>query len=291
MSEPANISKYQLSKFRVENIKKDRIVFLIGRRGSGKTTGVKHILRLHSDIDIALVICGTPESSEQYKSIFPDTFIYAPYDESQLVAAIKLQQTRIFEYKIGKRKKKPYMLILTDDCLFGKPFKGKFIRNIFQNGRHWNLLFMNTMQYVIDLTPDLRGQIDYAFLYKTNNPQEREKLFNVFGGPFPSKEAFIQIHKQCTENFGCMVIDNTATTGKLEDAVFWFRPPQIDGFRVGSKAMWKYHEKHYDSNKALLSSIFGDNDLGEEKKKVGNNRKPTHIIQVIKKGDKKPRKQ
>lgn len=265
--------KYHLQRFNIDTLKKDRIVFLIGRRGSGKTTGVKYVLKRHSDIDMGIIICGTIESSKQYKDIFPDSFIFSPYNQKDLENAIRIQKVRLHEYETGIRKKVPYMVILTDDCLFGKPFKGKFIRNIFQNGRHWKLLFINTCQYAVDITTDLRGQIDYLFLYKVNSPQEREKLFNIFGGMFPDKKTFCKIHEQCTKDYGCMVIDNTQPDPSLEKSVFWFRPPMLNNIRIGSRSMWKYHEKYYNQKKATMSAIYGEDDLGTDEKATKKNSK------------------
>lgn len=264
--------RYVLGKFNIRGVKKDRIIFLVGKRGSGKTTGVFEILYQHRDTQMAVVMCGTEESAEQYKDYFPDSFIYGKYSENVLKKVIEVQKKRLFEYKMGKRSKVPYLTILLDDCMFEKPLNSKFMRNVFMNGRHWKILLMITCQYVIDVPAALRGQIDYAMLFKCNNPQERDKLLTCFGNPFPKKDkgvAFNQILDSCTRNFGCMVIDNTVGDAmKLEDSVFYFRPKLREKFRVGSSGMWRFHNKYYDVERALLGP-GEDEEEPEEKPKRG----------------------
>lgn len=254
--------RYVLNKFKTTAIKKDRIIFLCGKRGSGKTTGVMDILYRHRDLTMALVMCGTEESAEQYKDYFPDSFIYGHYDEEVLKNTVKLQKRRLFEYRMGRRAKVPYICILLDDCMFERPLSGKFMRNLFMNGRHWKILLLITCQYVIDVPAGLRGQIDYAMIFKNNSPQEREKLLNIFGSPFPKDRGatFNQIMEQCTQNFGCMVIDNTATSSRLEDCVSYLKPKRRANFRIGSTAMWRFHNRRYDLEKAMLGPPDDEED-------------------------------
>ena len=42
--------------------------------------------------------------------------------------------------------------------------KEKTIKSIFFNGRHYNILFILTMQYPLGITPELRSNIDYVFI-------------------------------------------------------------------------------------------------------------------------------
>ncbi len=261
--------RYVLNRFSTTAIKKDRIIFLCGKRGSGKTTGVMDILYRHRDIQMALVMCGTEESAEQYKDYFPDSFIYGKYDEEVLKKAVKMQRVRLAEHKMGRRKKVPYLCILLDDCMFEKPLSGKFMRNLFMNGRHWKILLIITCQYLIDVPKSLRGQIDYAMLFKNNNPQEREQLLDIFGGCFPKDRGvtFNQMMNQCTQQFGCMVVDQTSDSGRLEDTISYLRPKRRANFRIGSSAMWKFHNKRYDAEKAALGPPSEEEEAPRGKKR------------------------
>ena len=86
----------------------------------------------------------------------------------------------------------------------------KTLGGIFMNGRHWKILFMITMQYCMDLPPALRANIDYVFILRENIIQNREKLWKNFFGIFPTFDSFSEVMNACTENYECLVLDNTS---------------------------------------------------------------------------------
>ena len=131
-----------------------------------------------------------------------------------------------------------------------KMIRDKCIRGIFMNGRHWDIFFMLTMQYCMDLSPDLRANIDYIFILRENIIQNREKIYKNFFGIFPTFDMFSHVLNSCTENFECLVLDNTSRSNKIEDVVFWYkatiRPPGT--FRIGSSDFWNVHTNNYNPN-------------------------------------------
>jgi hypothetical protein len=118
--------------------------------------------------------------------------------------------------------------------------------NVFMNGRHYNIFFMLTMQYVMDLPPALRANVDYVFILRENIIQNREKLYKSFFGIFPSFDMFSKVMDACTENYECLVLDNTVKSNKITDCVFWYKAKVRTGFRVGSPNLWKLHSKMYN---------------------------------------------
>jgi hypothetical protein len=114
------------------------------------------------------------------------------------------------------------------------------------NGRHWKIFFMLTMQYCMDLTPDLRANVDYVFILRENVIQNREKLYKSFFGIFPSFEMFNQVMNTCTENYECLVLDNTSKSNKIQDCVFWYKAKMRQNFKIGSPTIWNFHKKNYN---------------------------------------------
>ena len=98
----------------------------------------------------------------------------------------------------------------------------------------------------MDLTPDLRANIDYIFVLRENILQNREKIYKNFFGIFPSFEMFNQVMNSCTENFECLVLDNTSRSNKIEDCVFWYKAKLHSNFRIGSPELWAFHQKNYN---------------------------------------------
>ena len=104
-----------------------------------------------------------------------------------------------------------------------KILRGLCMRDLFMNGRHLHVTFLNAMQYIMDMGPDLRTQVDYVFALRENIISNKSKLHKYFFGMFDKYEDFSRVMDRCTENHGCLVLDNTAKTNNLEDCLFWYR--------------------------------------------------------------------
>jgi len=103
-----------------------------------------------------------------------------------------------------------------------------------------------TMQYCMDLPPALRANVDYIFLLRENILQNREKLYKSFFGIFPNFDMFNKVMDACTENYECLVLDNTVKSNKIQDCVFWYKASVRKNFRVGSPDLWKLHKKMFN---------------------------------------------
>ena len=187
---------------------------------------------------------GTEEGNSYYQEFVPDLFVYNDYERDVVEKVITRQ-------RLMAKQKKPNsdVFILLDDCMYDKKMiRDKCIRAIFMNGRHWKLFFMLTMQYCMDLSPDLRANIDYVFILRENIIQNREKIYKNFFGIFPSFDMFNQVMNACTENYECLVLDNTSKSNKIEDVVFWYKAKMYKpgDFRIGNDQYWGCHKQNYN---------------------------------------------
>jgi len=123
------------------------------------------------------------------------------------------------------------------------------------NGRHWRITFMITMQYCMDLPPDLRANIDYIFILRENIIQNQEKLYKNFFGIFPHIDTFKEVMNACTEGYDCLVLDNTSRSNKITDCVFWYKAKPDRKFKIGSKELWSYNKKNLDKSEKEDDSI------------------------------------
>tara|TARA_B100001094_G_scaffold302988_1_gene330725 strand:+ start:1602 stop:2414 length:813 start_codon:yes stop_codon:yes gene_type:complete len=244
MAAAPRVSTVNIKKFNPKSIGDNRVCVFIGKRGTGKTTLVTDILYHKRHIPVGICMSGTEEGNCYYQDYIPDLFVYNEYKSDVLEKVIERQKKLV-------RTKKPntHAFCLIDDCMYDKKMiRDPRIRGVFMNGRHWNLFFMLTMQYCMDLSPDLRANIDYVFVLRENIIQNREKIFKNFFGIFPNYEMFSQVLNSCTENFECLVLDNTSRSNSIEDVVFWYkanlRPPGT--FRIGSPQFWNCHRAKYN---------------------------------------------
>jgi len=235
----------QLRRFNPGTMADDKVCIFIGKRGSGKSCLVTDILYHKRHIPVGVVMSATEEGNHHYKGFVPDLFIYNDYNK-EVIERVLERQKRIIN---SGTTKKSSSFILLDDCMYDRKYmKDTCIRQCFMNGRHWKLFFMLTMQYCMDLSPDLRANVDYVFILRENIVQNREKLYKSFFGIFPTFDMFNQVMNACTENYECLVLDNTSKSNKIEDCIFWYKAKIKKNFKVGSPAIWAYHQKNYNPN-------------------------------------------
>jgi len=264
------MSNIQLRKFKPENISDDKVCVFIGKRGTGKSTLVTDIMYHKKHLPAGVVMSATEEGNHHYKQFIPDLFIYGDYDKDAIDRVLERQKKLV-----GAGRKDNGAFILLDDCMYDRKFmKDPCIRQCFMNGRHWKLFFMLTMQYCMDLTPDLRANVDYVFILRENVIQNREKLYKSFFGIFPTFDIFNQVMSSCTENYECLVLDNTSKSNKIQDCVFWYKAKIRKNFKIGSDSLWRHHKTNYNTNHSRTSEQ-SNNSVQK------NPRKPS--VKVIKK--------
>jgi len=235
------IMDIQIKEFNPKSIDPCRVCVFVGKRGTGKSSLVTDILYHQRKIPMGVVMSGTEESNEHYKKHIPDLFIYGDYEPDVVSKIIQNQREAVK----GKNPQPCFMLL--DDCMYDNKWtRDKDIRGIFMNGRHWKILFMITMQYCMDLPPALRANIDYVFILRENIIQNREKLWKNFFGIFPTFDSFSEVMNACTENYECLVLDNTSKSNKIEDVVFWYKAKVGRQFKMGSKELWEHHKRNYN---------------------------------------------
>lgn len=190
---------------------------------------------------------GTEDGNGYYGSYVPDSFVYSDYHPDVVENVMNRQKSLV-----SKFKKAPHtgMFMILDDLGYdSKILREKSLRSLFMNGRHFNIFLCMTFQYLKDMPPAIRGNIDYIFILKDNSRENAEKLFQSFGGVFPDFPSFRHVMECCTENYECMVIDNTSNSKNLEDNVFWYKARMYDKpFKMGSPAFWQLHNQKYNKN-------------------------------------------
>ena len=133
------------------------------------------------------------------------------------------------------------------------------------------MFFIISMQYPLGIPPNLRTNIDFIFILRENIVANRKRIYDNYAGMFPTFEIFCQVMDQCTENFECLVIDNTTKSNKLEDTVFWYKADSRPSFRVCQDEYW------------VLSNNIKDTDEDQEEMfDPSNIKKRQHIINVKK---------
>ena len=143
------------------------------------------------------------------------------------------------------------------------------------NGRHFNLMFLITLQFSISIPPSFRSQIDYIFIAKETFISNRKRLYEHYAGMFPSFEIFCQVMNQCTENYECLVIDNTSKSSQLNDIVYWYKAQEHPPFKIGAPEFWQYHSNNYADNDEEEEDVLDVNKI-HKKNTISVNVKKTY---------------
>ena len=236
----------QLKKFNMKMIKDDEVVVFIGKRNTGKSFLTKYVLHNNKTIPVGTVISGTEGANKFYSEIVPPVFIHEEYTPAIISNVLTRQKMVIKKINKGEQQIDPRAFLILDDCLYDNSWqKDKNIRSCFMNGRHYKLLFILTMQFALGIPPSLRTNVDFVFILRENIWSNRKRLYDHYAGMFPTFEMFCETMDQCTENFECLVIDNTSKSNKIENQVYWFKADKTPEFRIGNHKFWEYSMNNY----------------------------------------------
>lgn len=239
-----------LRKFDPSTIADDKVIVMVGKRGTGKSWLVQDLLYHKNNIPIGTVISPTESSNTFYSNIVPGLFIHDEYTPELLENVVRRQ--KLIMKKINREKRlygncavDPRAFLILDDCLYDGVWRRcKHIRYLFMNGRHVNIMMIITLQYPLGVPPELRTNVDYTFVLRENNVNNRRRIYENYASVFPTFEMFCSVLDQLTDGYGCLVIDNTTRSNKLEDNVFWYQAEKHPPFTVGSKEFWDMHHQN-----------------------------------------------
>ena len=244
---------------------------------------VRDIFYHHQHIPSGVVFSGTEEANPFFGEFIPDCFIHSEYNPDLIDKIMEKQKKKIRDakktgVKDGKCPANNLFIVFDDMLHDAQNWKNeKTIKNIFFNGRHYNFLFILTMQYPLGITPALRSNIDYVFIFNEPSLKNRRKIYDDYGAIIPSFEHFCNILDACTQNHECLVIKTSGNSSDLKDNVFWYKAESHVKFKVGHEKFWNFHNQHY--NKNYEDDNMEDNEkITQLKEKFSNTKKLKVIV-------------
>lgn len=227
------------------------VVLVVGRRGSGKSTLAADIMSYQRDCKRGICVSGTEKRNPFWSQYIPQCFIRHGF---------RSEYTKeIFKMQAQCKKKKGIIekaFIIYDDVMFDKDFmKCKLTREIFMNGRHSNIFTMVTAQWIMDVPPDLRANVDYVIVLRDNIKTNRERVYKYFAGMFDNFAVFDDVMKQCTSGRDAMVIDCNSSSYDVRESVYFYRATPELKYRLCDQVYWDYSARQAEG-----ADEFDDND-------------------------------
>ena len=280
MNVKCNGDVFQLEKFDMDKLVRspngdpmNPRIAIIAKSGSGKSWIIRDILLYLKEIPCGTIVAPTDRMTGFYNDFFPESFIYHEYSE-EILARVLTRQRLILDKnerrkKEGKREVDPRMFLIMDDCMSSKHLwlKDPNMLSIFNEGRHYQLTFILSMQYSLGIQPELRSNFDFVFLLGEDFINNRKKLYEHYAGMFPTRDIFEQVFSQVTDNYGCMVINNRLRSSDVRKKVFWYKAKDRENFKVGSKKFEKFNDRNYDPLHNKRIPIINLSDYNVRRKK------------------------
>lgn len=267
--------RLRVKRFDPNTLKPHRIIILVGKRGTGKSILTRDLMyHLKNKIDFGLAMTPTEESAEMFRDHMPDSWIYNGFSTTKLDQMLSLQR------ELVKQKKTKNLFIIMDDCMYDKKIlKSVAMRDLFMNGRHVHITLCNAVQYVMDMGPDLRTQVDYVFALRENIISNKAKLWKYFFGMFEKYDDFAKVMDKCTANHGCLVMDNTTGSCNVEDCIYWYKAQlDVPPFKVGQPVFWHLSEKYVKSDQDILAQEEEEKEI-EQMMVQSKDRKRISVVQ------------
>ena len=241
-----------IKEFKLEWFCNNPSIVMIAKRGSGKSWVCRSIIKHFNYLPGGVIIAKTEKMSCFYGKFFPDTYIHYEY-KSEILENLLHRQEKMIEkciqkYKDRRHKVDPRAFLVMDDCLASKGtwMNDQPILEVFYNGRHYQLLFILTMQFPLGIRPELRCNFDYVFLLADDFYSNQKRLYDHYAGMFPTFDFFRQVFLQLTDDFGSMVIANRGARSSILDKVFFYKADNENIGVIGCDQFKKFHEKNYN---------------------------------------------
>lgn len=240
-----------LKSFNVETITPESTVVFLGKRRTGKSIGVKNVCRhLRDKIGHVIVISQTEKVNGFYTEFCPSTFIYNKYNPFILQRLFEFQEDQMRQKEAGKIPEVPYVLLILDDLISDPRLRNdEMLIKAFVEGRHFKLVVLMTTQYPKAINPRVRGNIDFAVIFRNISSQQRKALWEDYGGSVEFRR-FERVMDEATDGYGCLVVDNRTNSKNPQEVffhnVFEFPVPE---FKIGTPEEWREAKRREQEKK------------------------------------------
>ena len=260
-------------EFKLEWMAANPSICMIAKRGSGKSYVCRSILNHFKHLPGGMIIAPTDRMNTFYGKFFPETYIHYQY-QSEIIEKLLFRQKIMIEkmkkkYKEGK-KCDPRTFLIMDDCLSSKGTwaKDQPVMQLFFDGRHYQIMYILTMQFPLGISPELRCNFDYIFLLAEDFTSNQKRLYDHYAGMFPDLNSFKQVFKTLTDDYGCMVIVNRGANKNFLEKVFWYRANEEHIDKVGNNQFNKFHKNNYDPKWRQKENTFNEDKYFNRGKKA-----------------------
>ncbi len=218
-----------ISRFDINSLPPYGFNVITARRGQGKTTLAFHIARSRKDAftGIAMACCGSMKTSEDYRAIIHPMFIFEPSLEF-LQRLIDQQNKLVKQYGKDNFPDTLKIRIYFDDvgtiAWFIRSAQMKYLAS---NGRHLFIDITIMVQYLYQLTCEVREAVDLLFVLKTGNSKVI-KIIHTELLTCTDQRTVTALLLKLTQDRGCMVVSNCSEGSSPSEMCFYLKIKATD---------------------------------------------------------------
>lgn len=183
----------------VSSFRPDSVVFVIGKRMTGKTVIARDIVA-RSGIEFGMAVSPlVPVQPEEYA----DVTVVADEWHPQLVENMLKRQSAAIKSAVAD----PRAFVVLDNCMYDpKWYKDPHVRTMFICNRSSKLLVVMTMAYALSVPPSIKSNVDFVFILRETSTDNRRRTWQSYVNPIATFEDFCAL-MDSLKDYWCVAVD------------------------------------------------------------------------------------
>jgi hypothetical protein len=217
-----------INEFDLNQMIDNAAILMISKRGDGKKIFIHNILNhFKQKSSVRIIISPSDKMINFYTDYLPESCIYYEL-KPEIIQNLLERQIWIIKKAKERKKQGKYTntkaFIIMDDCLSSKGDweKEQSVSTLLFNNRLYHITFLLTMQYPMEIKPELKANFDYIFLFNDDAISNQKRIYEHYAGIFPTFESFRQVFNQLTLDLGAMIIENRGTKDDIAEKVYYY---------------------------------------------------------------------
>jgi hypothetical protein len=233
---------------------------VVGKRGTGKTTWIQHILQSSPmrNNGLFVVIAGSEMVKISWSKIIHPMYIIEGSSGIQYLETLKQHQNSCIREFGNDYPDSFHVTIIFDDVAADKRLmNSSVLKYLASNSRHLHMSIYILAQYHMQIVKEVRQQFDYVFILNTSDRRTMKNIHDEFCSNV-DMHLFTPVLAFATKNFGLLVINNRVNSPSISDVCSYATmdyPPTYDVYKLGSDELWNYANSQFVSPQAERPSI------------------------------------
>lgn len=216
---------------KILKLKSPALILFSAKRNSGKSHLITWLLYNKCREFNHIYVMSPTAFNGFYQKYLENEHIIPTFDESFIDKIFARQAKMLDAATKDKSKKKEKILLILDDCLSSSNFKSPTFQRIAAEGRHYLVEVWISTQHYAKMPPVVRLNSDYIAILGNQTKNMKTLIFDEFGGDFDDYDSFDARMKECTADYGALVINNLES-GKTYGIT---APAKLPNFKIVNK--------------------------------------------------------